>query len=284
MVQYEKLTNKNFSQLEILVNEFLSLNKYKINFIKYYLKSNLFKKSLLKNNLILILLDNEYIGYIWFDYNDIDTILINAAYIKDQYVNIIKFNDIPKFNGKILIYQTYEDSLTTKLLSSNLFMRSKITKLLEYNIKTKLNINCDVKFRKFTKNKDEFLRCEIQNSIFNDDSRTPLKPKDIRYEEKQLYYNENFCIFILNSNNTEIGYGQIIFNNNIYTIVNFGIVNNYRNKGYGECLLNYLINLAHDNNISKIFIRVEEDNFKAINLYFKTGFKIVGNYTTWIKT
>lgn len=284
MVQYEKLTNKNFSQLEILVNEFLSLNKYKINFIKYYLKSNLFKKSLLKNNLILILLDNEYIGYIWFDYNDIDTILINAAYIKDQYVNIIKFNDIPKFNGKILIYQTYEDSLTTKLLSSNLFMRSKITKLLEYNIKTKLNINCDVKFRKFTKNKDEFLRCEIQNSIFNDDSRTPLKPKDIRYEEKQLYYNENFCIFMLNSNNTEIGYGQIIFNNNIYTIVNFGIVNNYRNKGYGECLLNYLINLAHDNNISKIFIRVEEDNFKAINLYFKTGFKIVGNYTTWIKT
>ena len=284
MVQYEKLTNKNFSQLEILVNEFLSLNKYKINFIKYYLKSNLFKKSLLKNNLILILLDNEYIGYIWFDYNDIDTILINAAYIKDQYVNIIKFNDIPKFNGKILIYQTYEDSLTTKLLSSNLFMRSKITKLLEYNIKTKLNINCDVKFRKFAKNKDEFLRCEIQNSIFNDDSRTPLKPKDIRYEEKQLYYNENFCIFMLNSNNTEIGYGQIIFNNNIYTIVNFGIVNNYRNKGYGECLLNYLINLAHDNNISKIFIRVEEDNFKAINLYFKTGFKIVGNYTTWIKT
>ena len=284
MVQYEKLTNKNFSQLEILVNEFLSLNKYKINFIKYYLKSNLFKKSLLKNNLILILLDNEYIVYIWFYYNDIDTILINAAYIKDQYVNIIKFNDIPKFNGKILIYQTYEDSLTTKLLSSNLFMRSKITKLLEYNIKTKLNINCDVKFRKFTKNKDEFLRCEIQNSIFNDDSRTPLKPKDIRYEEKQLYYNENFCIFMLNSNNTEIGYGQIIFNNNIYTIVNFGIVNNYRNKGYGECLLNYLINLAHDNNISKIFIRVEEDNFKAINLYFKTGFKIVGNYTTWIKT
>ncbi|WP_024613668.1 GNAT family N-acetyltransferase [Clostridium sp. Ade.TY] len=284
MVQYEKLTNKNFSQLEILVNEFLSLNKYKINFIKYYLKSNLFKKSLLKNNLILILLDNEYIGYIWFDYNDIDTILINAAYIKDQYVNIIKFNDIPKFNGKILIYQTYEDSLTTKLLSSNLFVRSKITKLLEYNIKTKLNINCNVKFRKFTKNKDEFLRCEIQNSIFNDDSRTPLKPKDIRYEEKQLYYNENFCIFMLNSNNTEIGYGQIIFNNNIYTIVNFGIVNNYRNKGYGECLLNYLINLAHDNNISKIFIRVEEDNFKAINLYFKTGFKIVGNYTTWIKT
>lgn len=283
MVQYEKLSNKNFSKLEILINESLNFNKYKNNFIKYYFKSNLFKKSLLKNNLILILLNKQYIGYIWFDYNDIDTIIINDTYIKNNYVDLVKFNDIPKLNGKILIYQTYEDKLTTNILSSNLFIRSKQTKLLKYNIKTKLNINSNVSFRKFNKNKDEFLRCNIQNSIFYDKSRLPLKPKDIRFEEKQSYYNENFCIFILDSNNNEIGYGQIIFNNNIYTIVNLGIISEYRSKGYGEDLLIYLINLAYKNNISEIFIRVEENNFKAFNLYKKIGFQMIGHYATWIR-
>lgn len=284
MVQFEKLSNKNFSQLEILVKEFLQLNKYRNNLIKIYLKSNLFKKSIYRNNIILFSLNNNYIGYIWFEHNDINTIIINDIYIRDKFIDFIKVDNIPKFNGKILIYQTFDDKLTLKLLLNNSFTCYRVTKLLKYNIKTKISINNLIKFRLFNKNSDEKLRCNLQNSIFNADSRIPLKIKDIKYEQKQPYYKDNFCVFVLNSYNHEIGYGQIIYNNNIYTIVNLGIINEYQGMGYGEALLSYLINIAYDNKISEIFIRVDEHNFKAINLYTKIGFVNIGNYTTWIKS
>ena len=58
----------------------------------------------------------------------------------------------------------------------------------------------------------------------------------------------------------------------MYTVVNFGILKDFRGYGFGKILLNYLIKKAKDSKIDKLFIRVEESNYKALKLYNWIGF------------
>ena len=88
---------------------------------------------------------------------------------------------------------------------------------------------------------------------------------------QQDYYIEDLSIFI-KINNVAIGYGQIIYNRAMYTVVNFGIIKEFRNFGFGKILLNSLIDKAKDMNIDELFIRVEETNYSALKLYNWIGF------------
>lgn len=285
MVHYEKLSNKNFSSLESLVNEFFLINKYRLNIISIYNGLNFFKKLLYKNKIIMILVDSKYVGYVYFERFSIDTIFINDLYIKDEFLEIVNLNSIKIFKDKVLFYQTFEDNLTKKILINNKFTKSETTMLLKYDLNTKIKIKHDenISFRQFRIDKDEKLRCEIQNDIFNYNGREPINIRDIMYEEKQDYYRSDRCVFIL-LDNKEIGYAQIIYNKGMYMLVNFGILEEYRGLGYGEILLEYMINLAYDIKLSQLYIRVNDSNYKALNLYKKIGFKFLGYYNTFIKS
>lgn len=285
MVHYEKLSNKNFSSLESLVNEFFLINKYRLNIISIYNGLNFFKKLLYKNKIIMILVDSKYVGYVYFERFSIDTIFINDLYIKDEFLEIVNLNSIKIFKDKVLFYQTFEDDLTRKILINNKFTKSETTMLLKYDLNTKIKIKHDknISFRQFRIDKDEKLRCEIQNDIFNYNGREPINIRDIMYEEKQDYYRSDRCVFIL-LDNKEIGYAQIIYNKGMYMLVNFGILEEYRGLGYGEILLEYMINLAYDIKLSQLYIRVNDSNYKALNLYKKIGFKFLGYYNTFIKS
>ena len=285
MVHYEKLSNKNFSSLESLVNEFFLINKYRLNIISIYDGLNFFKKLLYKNKIIMILVDSKYVGYVYFERFSIDTIFINDLYIKDEFLEIVNLNSIKIFKDKVLFYQTFEDDLTRKILINNKFTKSETTMLLKYDLNIKIKIKHDenISFRQFRIDKDEKLRCEIQNDIFNYNGREPINIRDIMYEEKQDYYRSDRCVFIL-LDNKEIGYAQIIYNKGMYMLVNFGILEEYRGLGYGEILLEYMINLAYDIKLSQLYIRVNDSNYKALNLYKKIGFKFLGYYNTFIKS
>jgi len=86
---------------------------------------------------------------------------------------------------------------------------------------------------------------------------------DVRCEEDEEYYIKNFGVFICKNNGQAVGYGQIILNRGLYTIVNIGILDEYRKQGYGEMLVNYLIELCYKNSIPIVYIRVEKNNYKA---------------------
>lgn len=137
----------------------------------------------------------------------------------------------------------------------------------------KINKNEDIFFRHFIEGEDEGLRCEIQNSVFYDKNRIPLSPSDILDEEDEEYYINNFGVFICKKDGQAIGYGQVIYSDGEYTIVNLGILNSYRQRGYGEILLKYLINLCYNNSIKCVYLRVERKNINALSLYKKIGFK-----------
>ena len=87
--------------------------------------------------------------------------------------------------------------------------------------------NFQFKIRNFVAGKDEGLRCDVQNQIFADLNRRPLTIEDIYMDMSQDYYINDFCFFGMLGENY-IGYGQIINNRNMYTIVNFGIIDGLR--------------------------------------------------------
>jgi ribosomal protein S18 acetylase RimI-like enzyme len=133
--------------------------------------------------------------------------------------------------------------------------------------------NEDIFFRHFIEGEDEELRCKIQNSVFYDKNRVPLCASDITDEEIEDYYITNFGVFLCKNDGQAIGYGQVIYSNGEYTIVNLGILKQYRQRGYGEMLIKYLIQLCYNNSIKHVYIKVERENVNAVSLYKKVGFK-----------
>ncbi|PWX46003.1 N-acetyltransferase, partial [Clostridium perfringens] len=53
----------------------------------------------------------------------------------------------------------------------------------------------------------------------------------------------------------------------------FGIIEEFRGKGYGEALLIHILNQAKIKGLKEVYIKVKSDNINAINLYKKTGFE-----------
>ncbi|HIC87772.1 MAG TPA: GNAT family N-acetyltransferase [Aquificae bacterium] len=63
-------------------------------------------------------------------------------------------------------------------------------------------------------------------------------------------------------------------------ILNFVIKKNYQNKGYGKLLLKMFLYLYEN---KTFFLEVFKDNIKAINLYKKFNFKIIGERKNFYK-
>ena len=55
-------------------------------------------------------------------------------------------------------------------------------------------------------------------------------------------------------------------------IIKIGVIKSYQRNGYGSYLIKELKKL----DIKKIFLEVSTENVKAINFYFKNGFKEIG--------
>ena len=151
--------------------------------------------------------------------------------------------------------------------------------VLEYAYSNRF-IHPNIAFKRFKIGKDEKLRCDLQNDIFHDKMRAEIYVSDIENDIKQEYYIDDLSIFLM-MNNSAIGYGQVIYNRGRYTVVNFGIVPVFRGKGFGELLLNHIINECIDRNILDLYIRVDKNNIKAINLYNKCGFKYEYSINNW---
>ena len=101
----------------------------------------------------------------------------------------------------------------------------------------------------------------------------------------KMFYEElvsgNRITFIYSENNEFIGEGSLVFKNNDpdYTIPNKRIYlsrmivkEEYRNRGIGGIILDYLIDYAEQLGYEEITLGVDTDNFNARHLYEKKGF------------
>lgn len=300
MVLLERLSSNNFENFKTLNLERFSKENYDKNFFEYYENEKFFLKVFLKKFVKLFTYNKTVIGFIWYEVPVEIPVRVWSLYIKPEYLNLISSKTLSSFNNTVLSYETLDDEIANETLLrlgfkkvrpsilmdmdlSNYSKEKEVNILitsLKYNneLLQKLNLlyNANMKeikisIEKVALKKDEELRCKLQNSIFSSSTRIPLEIEDIESDIEQDYYIEDLSLFI-KVNNISIGYGQIIYNKDMYTVVNFGILKDFRGYGFGKILLNYLIKKAKDSKIDKLFIRVEESNYKALKLYNWIGF------------
>ncbi|MCS6105305.1 GNAT family N-acetyltransferase [Clostridium botulinum] len=277
----EKLSLKNLNYFKTLQEE--ANDKYINNkdFFELYNDKSFITKYIKRREIKLFKYNNKYIGYLWMKYPLSDVIKILSLYVSDYYINFMSKELTNVFKNKTLNFDVVDSNITYDIMTKLNFTRIRSTSLMKMRTSNcSFNFNKDVNFKVFTKKEDENLRCFIQNSVFKDNDRIPLVPYDIKLEEEEDYYINDLCVFIM-IGNIAIGYGQVISNKDIYTIVNVGILEEYRKNGYGKMLIQYLIYICYKKHISQITINVDVNNYKALNLYKKIGFNEYGKISTW---
>ena len=283
----EKLTLHNMDSFrKIYYKNFQEIN-YNKDFFKSYENQNFLIKFLYRKFIRLIKVNDKYVGYIWYEGTSSKYTKVWALFVDFKYMGLLKKSILSYFDNYILSYEALDTLQNSLILEALGFEKKKYTLLLKLNINTyedkkeeylkeaifKLRIKEHINFytRKMVNGKDETLRCDIQNDIFEQWNRLPLTTEDIYADMAQDYYINDLCIFAI-LNNEYIGYGQIIYNRSMFTIVNFGITSKYRGLGLGKVFLNDIIKYAKDYGIDDLYIRVDSSNVKAINLYRKIGF------------
>jgi GNAT superfamily N-acetyltransferase len=276
------------------INNFRKINKFNTNFnlsnkdfFEQYDNSNIIQKLFLRKNVNLLLKENNYIGYIWFEKHNKHHSSINS-------INVIENNNLvycykvlisPLVSSSLITYECEDNEVNMDILSKLGFKKAKGFMELEKQCTQYINniVPKNITFSIVERDKDEKVRCLLQNEIFKNDDRIPINIEDIYYDEDQEYYFDKGAILI-ELDNIPIGYGQIIVEDKVAIIVNFGIIEKYRKEGYGKVFLNYLLNTAMDNDFSKVSLRVDSDNVVAFKLYLSLGFNIKREFYTWQKT
>jgi len=104
--------------------------------------------------------------------------------------------------------------------------------------------------------------------------------RDLFSEEKWSYFQilrefkNNFSKILVYKEKEEI-IGYLIFREiePEIEIFKIGVKKEYQRKGVGTKLIQKLIEIAKEKNISKIFLEVKASNLSAYNFYKKLGFK-----------
>ena len=81
------------------------------------------------------------------------------------------------------------------------------------------------------------------------------------------------CTIVLSKTDILVGYGHLDKENEKIWL-GICIAEYEKGKGYGQIIMNYLIEYARSKSITKIYLTVDSENTTAINLYEKYLFKI----------
>lgn len=286
MVFLEKLSFFNIEHFRKLYNKSEDAGITEKNFFEIYDEESFIIKYIIRKQIKLFKVKNEYVGYIWYEYpSNRGFSNIYDIYLKDEYIDLMNSKILSLFNINAFKFDMIASSKASYIMKKLNFDINSKHLLMKLNTKNQIDEIHQNKciFRHFKEGQDEKLRCAIQNSVFNDKNRIPLSVDDIYREEEEYYYLKNFGVFVYDNNRQIAGYGQVILNEDLYTIVNIGILAQHRKKGYGEMLVRYLINLCYNNSIKEVYIKVEKNNEKALSLYNKIGFKEYEAFVSWYK-
>ncbi|MDM0866070.1 GNAT family N-acetyltransferase [Clostridium perfringens] len=114
----------------------------------------------------------------------------------------------------------------------------------------------------------------MENILSNKDEEEELIKEKIINRGKNQYW------YVAEENGKVIGLGILMNHGNLRKkhvgVITLMVNSDYQNKGIGSLLMDKLINLSESLNIIRLELCVFRNNYKAINLYKKFGFKEEG--------
>lgn len=114
----------------------------------------------------------------------------------------------------------------------------------------------------------------MENILSNKDEEDEL------IKEKIINIGNNKYWYVAEEDGKVLGLGILMNHGNLRKkhvgVITLMVNSDYQNKGIGSLLMDKLINLSESLNIIRLELCVFRDNYKAINLYKKFGFKEEG--------
>ncbi|MGC5813872.1 GNAT family N-acetyltransferase [Clostridium perfringens] len=114
----------------------------------------------------------------------------------------------------------------------------------------------------------------MENILSNKDEEDEL------IKEKIINRGNNKYWYVAEEDGKVLGLGILMNHGNLRKkhvgVITLMVNSDYQNKGIGSLLMDKLINLSESLNIIRLELCVFRDNYKAINLYKKFGFKEEG--------
>lgn len=97
---------------------------------------------------------------------------------------------------------------------------------------------------------------------------------------KKQVENENYTYFFIQKKSENIGYIGLSQKTEYLFLSKFYIKKEYRNKGIGTKVFEFIKEFAKLNNHNKIQLTVNKNNINTINAYKKWGFKTIDSVVT----
>ena len=114
----------------------------------------------------------------------------------------------------------------------------------------------------------------MENILSNKDEEDEL------IKERIINRGNNQYWYVAEEDGKVLGLGILMNHGNLRKkhvgVITLMVNSDYQNKGIGSLLMDKLINLSESLNIIRLELCVFRDNYKAINLYKKFGFKEEG--------
>lgn len=282
MVVIEQINKNNKETLQKFIIKARDFNELNEDFYSTFKKLDFLTLFKLKKKMFLLKEGEEYIGFIWIERTNEKMFKILSLYLEDikEYTELKHILYFLRPNHTVY-YECRYNNKNKNALEKLGFVRKNHSIEMKYQleeIKEKILEDNEIEFKIFQENEDERKRWHLQNEVFKSDKRIPLSLKDIIDDEFQSYYIEGAGYFIL-IKDKYVGYGQLIKHDykDSALLVNFGIIEEYRNKGYGNLFLKYILSQARSMGFDNIYLRVNPDNMNAIKLYSQAGFKTYSN-------
>jgi ribosomal protein S18 acetylase RimI-like enzyme len=288
MYKCVKLSKGSIAELKRLSMMSAGFNVLNQDFFKIYEKSSLIRQLIQRRKVRMLKKGTEFAGFVWFEYFTGNTCGIRAMFSieHDELMTYrMLIDSIPRCRN--LQYKCRDNGYNFRILESLGFNKGEgevemsleirdLGGLLENNPQEQKGVI----FKNFEKGKDEGLRCWIQNDIFKDNSRVPLTLNDIFFDVSQNYFLEGGAAFLYKDGEC-IGYGQIIVDSDVPYIVNLGVIEEQRGKGYGKMLLMHLLEVVRNRNFDQVRLKVRSGNEAALNLYRGLGFRTESETYKW---
>lgn len=288
MINIKNIHNPKIDGITSVAYSMKLFNSLNDDFINSYYNSGKISQYILKKNCKIIFKNKNIAGLIWADSFKKPSCYVKAFYFSnDMSIEeiVLIFKAMFKFGTTIYIKTTDKDLCVDILrkcgFKENLSLDEMQLSLLECNVK---NFNKDsfdkLKMVNFRDGIDEGTRVKIQNLVFGNETRVPISLNDVKADKLQNYYIPDGNYF-LKLEDQFIGYGQLIFYDNNLTLVNFGVIQEYRGLGYGEYFLRSILEEVKSMGYINIKLKVKSNNLAASNLYEKVGFVKSGTLIEW---